>query len=69
MGEVASANEQWREVLKEIETAKEKDVQVEHSYINTLIIKSPGVTSDIEDPNNKKFASYYKKKTVKLVWK
>jgi len=69
MNQIESANVQWREVLEDIETAKGKNVYVEHTYINTPIIKNPGVTSDIEDPNNKKFANYYGKDTVQLIWK
>jgi len=69
MGEIENANAQWRDILEDIETAKGKKVYVEHTYINTPIIKSPGVTHDIEDPNNKKFAAYYGKETVQLIWK
>lgn len=69
MDEMESANTQWRDILEEIETAKGKKVYVEHNYINTPIIKAPGVTHDVEDPNNKKFAAYYGKETVQLIWK
>ena len=69
MDDVADANEQWREVLKEIETAKGENVVVEHTYIDTPIIKWPGLTSNVEDANNKKFASYYGKESVQLIWK
>ena len=68
-GHVKNANAQWKEVLKAIETSKEDKVYVETGYIETLIIKSPGITNDVEDPNNRKVAAYYGKDLVQIIWK
>ena len=69
IGQIEDANSQWRDILGDIEKAKGKNVYVEHTFINTPIIKDPGVTHEIDDANNIKFATYYGKETVQLKWK
>ena len=69
IGQVKAANEDWKEVLSQIETSKTKTVSVITDPINTPIIKSPGVTADENDPNNLKVANYYKKDAVYIIWK